>query len=123
MAQPTFHYDEPGDTLFISFQPGKKATGVELNEHILLRIDRNDETAVGITIFDYSLVAQKTEMGPRSFPLDGLSELSGELRELVLRLLRRPPVSDVLAVSTYTPSMVKNVPITSLQSLPIAARE
>jgi len=123
MAQPNFHYDEPGDTLFISFQPGKKATGVELNEHILLRIDRNDETAVGITIFDYSLVAQKTEMGPRSFPLDGLRELSAELRELVLRLLRRPPVSDVLAVSTYTPSMVKNVPITSLQPLPIAAGE
>ncbi len=120
MPQTTFRYDEPGDTLYISFEPGKKATGIELNEHILLRVEKKSETPVGITIFDYSLIAQETEIGPRSFPLDGLEDLSNGLRELVLRVLTRPPVSEVLSVSSFTTSMVESTPITSLQPLPIA---
>jgi len=35
------NYDESSDTLYISFEPGAKGTGIELNEHILLRIDKN----------------------------------------------------------------------------------
>jgi hypothetical protein len=120
MTQPTFHYDESGDTLNVSFVPGKKATGVELNEHILLRIDTDNQTAVGLTFFDYSLLAQKTETGPRSFPLDGLAEISTELRDLVLRLLQQPPLSDILSLSTYTPTIPESIPITALHPLPVA---
>ena len=123
MTQTTYRYDEPGDTLYISFEPGMKATGVELNDNILLRFEKSSETPVGLTIFDYSLVAQETETGPRSLPLNGLKQLSENVREIVLRLLKRPPVSDVLSLSTYTPSMVESVPITSLQPLPIAVGE
>lgn len=123
MAQLTFNYDEPGDTLYISFAPGRKATGIELNEHILLRIDKKNQAAIGITIFGYSLLAQRTAAGPRSFPLDGLAELSSELREMVLGVLQRPPVNEVLSVSTYTPTILESIPITSLQPLPIAAGE
>jgi uncharacterized protein YuzE len=121
MAEPIFNYDEMSDTLYVSFSPGEKATGIELNDHILLRINKNERRAIGLTFFEYSLLAQKTEVGPRSFPLTGLAQLSDEQREIVLDILLRPPVSDILSLSTYTPSFAKAVPITSLQPVPIAA--
>ena len=121
MVEPIFNYDETSDTLYISFSPGEKATGIELNDHILLRFNKSERRAIGLTFFEYSLLAQKTEIGPRSFPLTGLNELSGELREIVLDILLRPPVSDILALSTYTPSFVETVPITSLRPVRIAA--
>lgn len=115
MMKPAFNYDEMSDTLYISFAPGEQATGIELSDHILLRINKNERRAIGITFLEYSLLAQRTEIGPRSFPLTGLAELSEELREIVLDILLRPPVRDILSLSTYTPSIVKAIPITSLQ--------
>jgi uncharacterized protein YuzE len=121
MTKPIFNYDEMSDTLYVSFAPGEKATGIELNDHILLRINKKERRAIGLTFLDYSLLAQKTEVGPRSFPLMGLAELSDELREIVLDILLRPPVSDILVLSTYTPSIAETVPITVLQPAAIAA--
>jgi hypothetical protein len=66
-------------------------------------------------------LAQKTEVGPRSFPLTGLAELSDELRDIVLEILLRPPVSEILVLSAYTPSLVETIPITSLQPVPMAS--
>ena len=114
MTEPIFNYDEVSDTLYVSFAPGEKATGIELNDHILLRINKQERRAIGLTFLDYSLLAQRTEVGPRSFPLTGLAELSDELQEIVLDILRRPPVSDILFLSTYTPSIAEAIPITSL---------
>lgn len=121
VTEPIFNYDEMSDTLYVAFAPGEKATGIELNDHILLRINKKERRAVGLTFLDYSLLAQKTEVGPRSFPLTGLAELSDELREMVLDILQRPPVSEILFLSTYTPSISETIPITSLQPVTIAA--
>jgi uncharacterized protein YuzE len=115
MTEPIYNYDEVSDTLYISFEPNAKATGIELNEHILLRINKSERRAIGLTFFEYSVLAQKTELGPRSFPLTGLAELSDELRELVLYILQQPPVNRVLSLSAYTPSIVETIPITSFQ--------
>jgi uncharacterized protein YuzE len=120
MTKPKINYDEMSDTLYVSFEPGTKATGIELNEHILLRIDKNKRRVVGLTLFEYSLLAQKTDVGPRSFPLTGLSELSDDLRQIVLDILLSPPVSDILSVSAFTPSIVETIPITLLQPLPLS---
>jgi uncharacterized protein YuzE len=119
MTKISFNYDEISDTLYVSFEPGEKATGVELNEHILLRLNKNERRAVGLTFFEYSLLAQKTYIGPRSFPLTGLSEISDDLREIVLDIIKRPPVSDILSLSAYTPSLIETIPISHLQPLPI----
>ena len=121
MTAPTLHYDEASDTLHVSFVPGEHATGIELNDHILLRINKAERRAIGLTIFDYSLLAQPTDVGPRSVPLNGLAQLSNGLRELVLEIVRHPPVSDFLALSAYMPSNTEAVPITSLRPLPTAA--
>ncbi len=118
MTQPIFNYDEISDTLYVSFGPGEKATGIELNDHILLRINKKDKRAVGLTFLDYSLLAQKTDMGIRSFPMSGLSELSDELKEIVISVLLKPPVSNILILSAYTPSMAEIVPISFLQPIP-----
>ena len=116
MTQPVSNYDEISDTLYISFAPGEQATGIELTPHILLRLNKQEHKAVGLTFLEYSLLAQKTGMGPRSFPLTGLTELSEDLREIVLDILQRPPVSDVLLLSSYTPSLSETIPITLLQA-------
>jgi uncharacterized protein YuzE len=121
MEKPRINYDEMSDTLYVSFEPGTKATGIELNEHILLRINKDEHKAIGLTFFEYSLLAQKTYLGPRSFPLTGLSDLSGDLKQIVLAILLTPPVTDILSMSAFTPSTVETIPITLLQPLPLSA--
>lgn len=118
MSEPVFNYDETSDTLCVSFAPAEAATGIELNEHILLRINRREHRAIGITFFESSVLAERTEVGPRSFPLLGLAELSEDLRTLVLEILLHPPVSEILSVSAYTPSASETIPIVSLQLAP-----
>lgn len=116
MTEAIFKYDEVADTLYITFVPGKKATGFALNDQLLLRVDKQARQAVGVTIFDYSYLAQPTEMGVRSLPLTGLADLSDTLRELALEILQKPPVNKILLLSTYSPSVLETVPITLLQT-------
>jgi uncharacterized protein YuzE len=120
MQEPRITYDEMSDTLYVSFEPGTKATGIELNEHILLRIDKKRRRPIGLTFLEYSVLVQKTDLGPRSFPLTGLAELSGVLREVVMEILLSPPVNDFLSVSAFTPSILETIPITFLQHLPLS---
>ena len=117
MSKPIIHYDDLSDTLSISFDPGEKATGIELNDHILLRINQDKRIAVGVTFLEHSILMQKAEFGPRSFPLTGLVQLSDELQEIVLDILLKPPVKEYLLLSTYTPSYAEAIPITSLHSI------
>lgn len=116
MSEPTFKYDEPSDTLYVSFEPGAGGTGIELNVNILLRVDERGRRAVGITLFNYSVLSQPTEIGYRSLPLTGLQDLPDEIRNLVIEILHTSPVSEVLSLSAYTPSVVETIPITTLQS-------
>jgi len=117
MKQPVIKYDETSDALYITFEVGKPATGIELNEQILLRIDKDDKKAVGITIFDYSVISKKTEIGPRSFPLYGLNELSDDTRGIVYEILLNHPVNRFLILSAYSPANIENIiPITMIQS-------
>ena len=67
MTQPVSNYDEISDTLYISFAPGEQATGIELTPHILLRLNKQEHKAIGLTFLEYSLLAQKTDMGPPKF--------------------------------------------------------
>lgn len=121
MTEPIYNYDEEGDTLYITFAPGEHATGIELTDHILLRINKQERRAVGITLFDYSILAQQTELGPRSFPLTVLDALPAESRELVLDLLLQSPVREILALSAYTPTLTETTPIIAIQPLTITA--
>lgn len=120
MSEPVYTYDETSDTLSIVFAPGETATGIELTDHILLRVNKRERRAIGLTLFDYSILAQTTDLGPRSFPLTGLDQLSADLRAMVLEILLHPPVRDFLSLSAYTPSLAETIPIISVQSLSVA---
>ena len=115
MNESVFKYDELSDTMYISFAVGEHGTGIELNENILLRINEAERRAVGLTLFDYSVLAQPTEIGFRSLPLNGLEKLPDEVREMVIEILHSSPVREVLSLSAYTPSTIETIPITSLQ--------
>ena len=113
--KPILTYDEEGDIFYISFHPGEKGTGVELNENILLRLNREEKRALGLTLFNFSVLIQTTETGPRSFPLTGLADISKELRDVVTHIITHPPVSHYLKTLTYTPSLAESLPITLVQ--------
>jgi uncharacterized protein YuzE len=121
---PTYSYDKEADVLYISFSPGEKATAaVELNDNILLRFNRDEKRAIGLTLMDFSVLIQLTNLGPRSFPLSGLQELEPEWQETVIELITKPPVSQILKVSTYTPSLAEIIPITFVERPPIPIAE
>lgn len=118
--QPTYSYDQEADVLYISFAPGEKATAaVELNNNILLRFDRAEQRAIGLTLMDYSVLIQLTNLGPRSFPLTGLKDLEADWQETVIAIITKPPVSQILRLSSYIPSSAEIVPITSIEKPPM----
>lgn len=107
--------------MYISFAPGENPTAaVELNDNILLRFNLTEKRAIGLTLMDFSVLVQMTQLGPRSFPLSGLQDLESEWQEAVIEIITKPPVNQILRVSSYTLSMTEVVPITSVEKPPIA---
>jgi uncharacterized protein YuzE len=118
---PTYSYDKEADILYVSFSPGEKATtAVELNDNILLRFNRAEKRAIGLTLMDFSVLVQLTKLGPRSFPLTGLNDLEPDWQDTVIEILTSPPVNQILKISTYTPSLSEAVPITVVEKPPLA---
>ena len=116
----SYDYDQEADVLYISFSPGEKAsTAVELNDNILLRFNRTERRAIGLTLMDFSMLVQLTRLGPRAFPLTGLSDLEPEWQEIVIEIIMSPPVNQILRVSTYTPSFAEAVPVAAVERPPI----
>jgi uncharacterized protein YuzE len=118
---PTYSYDKEADVLYISFAPGEIPTAaVELHDNILLRFNLTEKRAVGLTLMDFSVLVQMTQLGPRSFPLSGLQDLEPAWQEIVIEIITKPPVNQILHVSSYMPSMSEIVPIISVEKPPIA---
>ncbi|CAN2047473.1 DUF2283 domain-containing protein [Candidatus Magnetomoraceae bacterium gMMP-13] len=102
--QITYSYDKEVDILYISFFPGEKPTAaVELNDNILLRFNRIEKRAIGITLMDFSVLMQLTELGPRSFPLTGLKELEPDWQDVVIEIITKEPINRILKLSAYAP--------------------
>jgi uncharacterized protein YuzE len=118
--EPIYSYDKEADVLYISFSPGEKATtAVELSDNILLRFNRAEKRAIGLTLMDFSVLVQLTNLGPRSFPLSGLDELEPDWQDTVIEIITKPPVSQILKVSVYTPSLTDTVPVALVERPPI----
>lgn len=110
--EPIYNYDKEADILYISFSPGEKATtAVELNDNILLRFNRADKRAIGLTLMDFSVLIQLTNLGPRGFPLSGLRELEQDWQEMVIDIITKPPVNKILKLMVYTPQLSETIPI------------
>jgi len=118
--EPTYSYDKEADVLYISFSPGEKTTSaVELNDNILLRFNRAEQRAIGLTLMDFSVLIQLTNLGPRSFPLSGLQDLEPDWQDMVISIITKPPINQILKVSVYTPSLTETVPIALVEKIPI----
>jgi len=108
-------YDENGDMLDIFFGENEPATGVELTDYILLRLNPKTGRIVSLTLLHFSILTEQTEYGPRSYPLDKLEELPVNLRELVIRALTTTPVNQFLKLSHFQESPTKRVPFTYVE--------
>jgi hypothetical protein len=108
-------YEEEGDILDIFFGENEPATGVELTDHILLRLNQATERAVSITVLHFSILTERTEYGPRSYPLNNLKELPEDLRELVIHVITTSPVNQFLKLSYFQASQTKHIPFTYVE--------
>jgi len=120
-------YDESEDLLNIFFGDNEPATGVELTDHILLRLDQKMGGAVSLTFLHFSIPTEHTEYGPRSFWLDNLKELPEDLKELVLRVMTTSPINQFMKLSHFQASPTTHVPLAHVEphgfaSLPVADR-
>ncbi|MGC9394269.1 MAG: DUF2283 domain-containing protein [Anaerolineae bacterium] len=111
-----FVYDQEADILEVFFGANEAATGVELTDHILLRLNRTLRRAVSLTFLHFSILAERTEYGPRSYPLNKLLAVPEELREQVLHLLTSMPVNQFLRLSYFQASPTERVPFTYVES-------
>jgi hypothetical protein len=71
---------------------------------------------------DFSVLVQRTQLGPRSFPLRGLQDLEPEWQETVIEIITKPPVNQMLRVSSYTPSMTEESLLHRLRSHPLRSQ-
>ena len=93
---PVYSHDRKGDILYISFSPGEKEkTAVKLTYDILLRFNRAEKRAIGITILNYSDMIKDTERRQQNnyIPLNGLDDLEPDWQDAVIETLKRPPAN------------------------------
>jgi hypothetical protein len=114
-------YDQEADILEIFFGTNEPATGVELTDHIILRLNQQTKRAISLLLLDFSILTERTEYGPRSYPLNTLDDLPESLRELVLQLVTSLPVSQFLKVSHFQASPTERVPLTYVEAQPSMA--
>lgn len=95
-----YDYDRESDVLEVYFDGCRRAWTIELTDNITLSIDRQARRPVGLCFLDFSELIRATPFGPRSFPVTGLADLPIPERDLVLEILRSPPVNTWLDVST-----------------------
>lgn len=114
-------YDEEADILEIFFGENGPATGIELTDTMILRLDRQAKRAFSLTLLHFSVLSDHTEYGPRSFPLNKLERLPQDLKELVLRLITSLPVSQFLKLSQFQASAVKRLPVAYVEAQPFVA--
>ena len=88
-------YDPDGDILYVTFGLPAPATGHQLSDQILLRVDPKTQLASGLTIFNYSHHASAS----REIPLPGVEEHS-DVKPLLLRILGSAPVNQFLSITT-----------------------
>jgi uncharacterized protein YuzE len=86
-------YDPEGDILYLTFGQPTAATGYQLSDQLLLRVDPQTQRPVGLTIFNFSVHVA----GGRQLPLPGIEE-DPETKPLLLQILATPPIAHFLRV-------------------------
>ena len=111
-------YDHEADMLESLFETNEPATGIELTDHIVLRLNLQITRAVSLLLLDFSILTERTEYGPRSYPLTILHALPEEVRAVVLQVVTSMPVQQFLKVSHFQASSTESVPLTYVEAQP-----
>lgn len=111
-------YDREADILEVFFGKNEPATGVELTDHILLRLNLETRRPISLSLLHFSILTEQTEFGPRSYALDKIAEAPEDLRDLTLQLLTTEPLRQFLTVTHFQASPTKQIPITFVASQP-----
>ncbi|MFT5365190.1 MAG: hypothetical protein ACI8V2_000127 [Candidatus Latescibacterota bacterium] len=114
-------YDQEADHLEIFFGENESATGVEITDHIVLRFNRRSKRAISLLLLDFSILTERTEYGPRSFPLNKLDNLPEDLQDMVFQIIMSMPVSQFLKVSHFQVSPTEQIPLTFVDIKPTMA--
>ena len=114
-------YDQEADILEIFFGANEPATGVELTDHIVVRLNQQTKRAVSLLLLDFSILTEQTEYGPRSYPLTKLQEVPEDVRASVLHVITSMPVRQFLKVSHFQASPTESVPLTYVEAQPSMA--
>jgi uncharacterized protein YuzE len=86
-------YDPEGDILYVTFGQPASATGYQLSDQLLLRINPQTGQAAELTIFNYSI---HTKSG-QEMSMPGLEE-EPEVKSRLMPILASPPISHFLRV-------------------------
>ena len=109
-------YDQEADILEIFFDENESATGVELTDYIILRLNKQTRRAISLMLLHFSILTERTGYGPRSYPLNKLDEIPEDLQELVLHLVTSMPVSQFVKLSHFQASPVEQIPFTYVEA-------
>jgi hypothetical protein len=112
-------YDPEADILEIFFGENEPATGIELTDYIVLRLNQQTRRAVSLTLLHFSILTEGTVYGPRSYPLSYLDELPEDLQEVVLQVITSMPISQFLKLSHFQASPTERIPFTFVESQPV----
>ena len=111
-------YDQEADILEIFFGTNEPATGIELTDHSVLRLNQQTKRAVSLLLLDSSILTERTEYGPRSYPRTTLHALPEEVRAVVLQVVTSMPVLQFLQVSPFQVSPTERIPLTYGEAQP-----
>jgi uncharacterized protein YuzE len=82
-------YDAEGDILYIAFGHSREATGYQLSDQILLRMDPGGDGPAGLTIFNFlHHVGSESGIG------------IGEVEDTVMKAISSEPISRFLEMRT-----------------------
>ena len=87
-------YDPEGDILYLTFGQSTPATGYQLSDQILLRVDPKTQNAAGLTIFNYAIHASVM----RKLPLPGIED-DPDLKPALLQILTTSPINHFLRLT------------------------
>ncbi len=87
-------YDPEGDILYLTFGQPTAATGYQLSDQVLLRVNPKTQNAAGLTIFNYSIHTSTT----RRLLLPGIED-DPTMKPVLLRILTTSPVSNFLRLT------------------------
>ncbi len=112
-------YDREGDLLEIIFRHASATCAAELTESIILRFDWAASEPLSLSFISFSRLLQPNKYGALHFQLL-TEEWPDEVKDKVWTMLQKPPLTDFLIVSSYSPAHTDQlIPTATIRPLPL----